>query len=190
MSAAALILAAGAGTRFGETPKQLAPLAGKPLLDHVVAAARAARRVDRVLVVLGARATEVRAHADLRDLETVECLTWRDGQAASLRCGLAALQGADRVLVHVGDQPGVTAAAIDRLAGEPPGSRAAYGGAPGHPAVLGEDLLGLAATLTGDRGLRDLVRWRLVECGDLASGRDVDTPEDLEAIRREARAVV
>ena len=183
LSVAALILAAGAGTRFGPAPKLLAELDGRPVLDHVVAAARAARSVDRVVVVLGAYAEQVRETADLDNVEVVECPGWHEGQAASLRCGLAALAGAERVLVLVGDQPRVSAGAIDRLAAEPPGSRAAYDGAPGHPAVLGADLIAKAATLEGDRGLRDVGSWRLVECGDIADGRDVDTHEDLEALR-------
>ncbi|HEV2812037.1 MAG TPA: NTP transferase domain-containing protein, partial [Solirubrobacteraceae bacterium] len=113
----------------------------------------------------------------------VECPRWAEGQAASLRCGLAALRGSERVVVLVGDQPGVTAAAIDRLADAPPGSRAAYGGRPGHPAVLGRELIAAAQRLEGDRGLRDVAEWRLVECGDVASGHDVDTPADLAAVR-------
>ena len=182
---AALILAAGAGTRYGPAPKLLAELDGQPLLDHVVVAARAARSVDRIVVVLGAHADAVRGGADLAGAEVVECAQWEQGQAASLRCGLGALTGAGRVLVLVGDQPRVSAAAIDRLAGEPPGSRAAYGGSPGHPAVLDGALMAKAATLEGDRGLRDVVAWRLVECGDVADGRDVDVRSDLEALRGE-----
>ena len=87
------------------------------------------------------------------------------------------------MLVLVGDQPRVSAAAIDRLAAEPPGSRAGYDGAPGHPAVLGGDLMAAAETLEGDRGLRDVTGWHLVECGDVASGQDVDTPADLDLLR-------
>ena len=133
--------------------------------------------------MLGAHADAIRARADLGGAEVVECPEWEEGQAASLRCGLEAVGDADRVLVLVGDQPGVSAAAIDRLAGEPPGSRAAYDGVPGHPAVLGPDLLTAARSLEGDRGLRDVTPWRHVECADVGSGRDVDTPSDLQDLR-------
>ena len=180
----ALVLAAGAGTRFGPEPKLLASLDGRPVVEHVVAAAREARSVERVVVVVGARPAEVRAAVEPHGAEVVECPEWADGQAASLRRGLTAIGAAESVLLLVGDQPGVTAAAIDRLANEPPGSRAAYGGRPGHPAVLGRELIARAARLTGDRGLRDVAEWRLVECGDVASGEDVDTPADLDALRQ------
>jgi CTP:molybdopterin cytidylyltransferase MocA len=116
-------------------------------------------------------------------LALAACAEWRDGQSASLRCGLTALPGAERVVVLLGDQPGVTAAAIDRIAAEPPGTRAAYDGRPGHPALLGPEQLAAAALVRGDEGLRGL-EWRLVECGDVASGADVDTPADLAAVRR------
>jgi molybdenum cofactor cytidylyltransferase len=183
----AVILAAGAGTRFGAEAKLLADLDGRPVVAHVVAAARAARAVGRIVVVVGARAGDVRAAVEGEGVEVVECPGWEEGQAASLRRGLAAAGDAERVLVLVGDQPGVTAEAIDRLAREPPGSRAAYGGRPGHPAVLGRELVRAAAAVRGDRGLRDVAAWRLVECGDVASGRDVDTPEDLASLREAGR---
>ena len=104
--------------------------------------------------------------------------------------GLAALAGEQHVLVTLGDQPRVGSAVVARMAAEPAGSRAAYHGVPGHPAVLGpEQFCAATASLRGDRGLRGL-RWRLVECGDLGDGRDVDTPDDLEEIRGEAGAVL
>src|SRR5918997_1615678 len=59
--AAGLVLAAGAARRFGG-PKQLAELDGRPLLEHALAALSG---LDRIVVVLGARADEIRAGADL-----------------------------------------------------------------------------------------------------------------------------
>ena len=180
---AALILAAGAGSRFGTDPKLLADLDGRPVLEHVVAAALAAQRIDRVLVVLGAHAEEIRRRVDLGAADVVTCAGWEAGQAASLRCGLEALAGAAKVVVLLGDQPLITPQVIDLLAGEPAGTRAVYEGVPGHPVVLGPELVAQARTLEGDRGLRDGVSWRHVEVGRMASGRDVDTPADLEAVR-------
>ena len=177
---AGLVLAAGAGRRFGAEPKLLADLGGRPVLDHAVASARAA--LDRVVVVLGAHAEEVRAACDLDGVEVVVCAGWEEGQSASLRCGLAALAGEERIVVLLGDQPLVPPEVIRRMAREPPGSRAAHGGVPGHPVVLDRELAARAAGLDGDHGLRDLVAWRLVEAEqDII--RDVDTPADLEAIR-------
>ncbi len=185
---AGLVLAAGGGSRFGPAVKQLAELDGRPLLEHALRAQAAV--LDRVVVVLGAHADAILARVDLHGAEPVLCERWEEGQAASLLAGLAALRGEQRVLVTLGDQPGVTAAVVAHMARQAPGSRAAYGGVPGHPAVLGpEQLCAAASSLRGDRGLRDL-RWTLVECGHLGDGRDVDTPDDLEEIRAQAGAVV
>jgi CTP:molybdopterin cytidylyltransferase MocA len=75
--------------------------------------------------------------------------------------------------------------------GEPPGTRAVYGGVPGHPVVLGPVQMRAIATLRGDQGARELLQGgSRIECGDSTAVRDVDTPEDLEAIRHEARAVL
>ncbi len=185
---AGLVLAAGGGARFGPAVKQLAEVEGRPLLEHALRAQAAV--LDRVVVVLGAHADAILARVDLHGAEPVVCARWAEGQAASLQTGLAALHGEQRVLVTLGDQPLVGADVVARMAAEPPGSRAAYGGATGHPAVLGpEQLRAAASSLRGDRGLRAL-RWTLVECGHLGDGRDVDTPDDLEEIRAEAGAVL
>lgn len=186
----ALILAAGGGTRFGDEPKLLAEVDGTPVLEHVLRSARRAHHVARTVVVLGAHADRIRSEVDLDGVDVVVCDTWSDGQSASLRCGLDAIPAGHKVLVLLGDQPLVTCRVIEWLAEEPAGSRASYHGRPGHPTVLGPRLIAKAQALDGDRGLRDLVRWRLVEVGHLASDHDVDTAEDLEAIRAEARAVL
>jgi CTP:molybdopterin cytidylyltransferase MocA len=178
---AGLVLAAGAGRRFGDAPKQLAELRGRPLLQHAVDAAVAVPQLERVVVVLGARADEVRRAIAFGRAEPVLCPDWDQGQAASLRCGLRALQDAERVVVTLGDQPWVSSQAIMRLAQEPSGTRAAYDGVPGHPVVLGGELAAAAMDLSGDEGARGLLRGaRTVECGDVADARDVDTVGDLK----------
>lgn len=183
MTVCGLILAAGAGSRFGAAPKLLADLHGRPLIEYAIASAQAA--LERVVVVLGAHAETIRSHAHLGGTEVTVCSDWADGQAASLRHGLeVAGPGSERVLVLLGDQPLVRPAAILRMAAQPPGSRAAYGGRPGHPVVLGPDHIDVARRLHGDQGLRDLVSWRLVELGSPDAARDVDTPGDLDLIRR------
>jgi molybdenum cofactor cytidylyltransferase len=187
-----LVLAAGDGSRFGgEGSKLLATLDGRPLLEHAVRAQTAVSEMERVVVVLGARAEEVRAAVNFGRAEAVVCEAWAEGQAASLRCGVVALADAERVIVSLGDQPGVTPALIERFLDAPPASRAVYRGRPGHPVVLGPTELSAVAQLDGDTGARALLRGgQEIECADLTDGRDVDTLEDLEAIRREARAVV
>jgi molybdenum cofactor cytidylyltransferase len=177
----ALVLAAGEGRRFGGT-KQLAELDGRPLLEHALTAvAGIAPRV----VVLGHAADEIRARVDLQGAEPVVCPDWAEGQSASLRCGLAALAGVDAVLVVLGDQPGITPAAIDAVAaadGDDDAVRATYAGVPGHPVLLRAPLLARAGELRGDSGFRDLfssARVGTVEVGHLADATDIDTREEL-----------
>ena len=135
-----LILAAGAGTRFGEQPKQLAELDGRPLLDHAIAAQCAVTELERIAVVLGAFAKQILSRVDFVRAEPVICDRWEDGQAASLRCGIEHLSAdahVNKVIVTLGDQPRMTPELISRFLGEPPATRAVYDGRPGHPVVLG-----------------------------------------------------
>jgi carbon monoxide dehydrogenase subunit G len=99
-----LVLAAGEGRRFGG-PKQLAPVAGRPLLEHALAALAAVPALDPLVLVLGARAEEVRAGVDTAPFEVVVAHDWAEGSAASLRAGVAALGDVDAALVALGDQP-------------------------------------------------------------------------------------
>ena len=185
---AGLVLAAGEGRRFGGL-KQLADLEGRPLLEHVLAA-MARAPVDRTVVVLGARAHEVLSRVDLQGAEPVLCHGWYEGMAASLQAGLTALGGVEAVVVVPGDQPRLEPEAVARvLAARAPDAnavRATYGGAPGHPVVLERSLFPQIATLSGDAGARELlarVRVREVECEDLGGAEDVDTVDQLEALR-------
>lgn len=182
MTAAGLILAAGAGTRFGEETKQLAELRGKPLLQHAVDAMNA---VLPCVVVLGHDAAAIRARVDFGPAETVLCEDWARGQGFSLRRGVAALGDADVVVITLGDQPFITpeviSAAVDAL-GEHDAVRAVYGGVPGHPVVLARRVMDAVGELEGDAGARELLarfRVRRWEAGDLASATDIDTPEEL-----------
>jgi CTP:molybdopterin cytidylyltransferase MocA len=189
-----LILAAGAGTRFGERSKLLAELDGRPLLEHAIAAQCAVVDLERVAVVLGAFAEDILARVDFMRSEPVVCERWDEGQALSLRRGIEYLtDGPDvrKVIVTLGDQPRMTADLIARFVSAPAGTRAVYEGRPGHPVVLGPVQMRAIAGLRGDHGAREILQGGdTVECGRLSAALDVDTPEDLEAIRHEARAVV
>ena len=180
-----IVLAAGAGRRFGG-PKQLAPLAGRPLLQHVVDAAP-----DPLTVVLGAHADAIRAGVDLDGVDVVVCEDWEEGQAASLRAGVAAVGPVEAIVVLLGDMPFVTpqviAGAVDHLTDRWDAVRTLYRGAPGHPVVLGRRVLDAVPNLRGDVGARDLLRAFRVrewEAGHLCDPADIDTPEQLEAIPR------
>jgi molybdenum cofactor cytidylyltransferase len=186
-----LVLAAGEGRRFGG-PKLAAELDGVALLDHAVAAMLGVPAIERVVVVLGAHAEEISARADLGAVETLVCERWSDGISASLGAGVAELAGAEAIVVTLGDQPFVTAqviaAIVDQLDGRRPAARATYAGRPGHPVLIKRALFEQVRSLRGDEGARDLLAAagvRELECGHLCRPEDIDTPEDLEAARRQ-----
>ncbi|HWK29817.1 MAG TPA: nucleotidyltransferase family protein [Solirubrobacter sp.] len=181
--AAGLILAAGAGTRFGEQTKQLADLNGRPLLQYAVDAMNAA--LERVVVVLGHDAEAIAAAIDFGAAQTVICAEWARGQGFSLRRGVAELAGADVVVVTLGDQPFITPAVITAALAERGAHdalRAVYDGVPGHPVVLGPRVLAAVPQLEGDAGARELLarfdvrKW---DASALADTTDIDTPEEL-----------
>ena len=183
-----LVLAAGAGERFGGG-KQLAELDGRPLLEHAVRAATSSP-VGRVVVVLGSGAEEVVARVNLHGAETRICSRWQEGQSASLACGLEALADCEAVVVTLGDQPRLSPDAIRRvIAARGEGAqavRATYGGDPGHPVLLEQQLFERMRDVSGDHGARNLLmsaQVREVPCDDLGGGEDVDTPAELDALR-------
>ncbi|HWD84158.1 MAG TPA: nucleotidyltransferase family protein [Solirubrobacteraceae bacterium] len=188
-AAAGLVLAAGTGSRFGRAPKLLAEIDGRPLLQYAVDALVAVPELDPVIVVLGAHAGRLQAGVEFGRARTVLCADWAAGLSASLRCGVAAQPGAQRVLVALGDTPGLTPAVVERMLTAQPGTRACYGGIPGHPVLLGPEQLAGLDTLRGDVGARELLAGSdTIECGDLASGADVDTPADLDELSLRPRA--
>lgn len=107
---------------------------------------------------------------------------------SSLRTGLAAIAGTEAVaaIVLPVDTPGVTPDAVRRLAGlaAPDAlARATYHGQPGHPVLIGRDHWpAVAEQATGDAGARHYLATHRpvpVPCEDVATGEDVDRPEDL-----------
>jgi nicotine blue oxidoreductase len=175
MTVAGVLLAAGAGRRYGG-PKALVP----GWLESAVGVLRDGGCAE-VTVVLGAAVDDVPLPAGVR---TVVADDWAEGMGASLRAGLDALDDSDAAVIHLVDLPDVTAAVVARLLAGPVDSttlrRATYRGVPGHPVLLGRaHWAGVAALAIGDRGARDYLRTHpheQVECGDLATGTDVDRP--------------
>lgn len=183
-----IVLAAGAGTRFGRS-KQLAELDGRPLVEHAIRAIMAAP-VARAVVVLGAGAEQVMAAVDPHGADFVVCDRWDEGQSASLACGLAKLSDCEAVVITLGDQPRMSPDAVRRvIAARSDGVeavRATYAGNPGHPVLLERSLFDRMRDVSGDHGARNLllsVPTREVPCEDLGGGEDVDTPAELDALR-------
>ncbi|HEX4224169.1 MAG TPA: nucleotidyltransferase family protein [Pseudonocardiaceae bacterium] len=185
---AGLLLAAGGGRRYG-MPKALVELDGRRFVESSAAVLRDGGCAP-VVVVLGARADEVRAKADLAGYVVVENPQWTTGMGSSLRVGLTAVSELDgefdAVAVLPVDVPGVTPAAVRRVLGQAnPAAlvRATYAGLPGHPVLIGRaHWTGVLDAATADVGARDYLRAHQVtdvDCSDIATGVDVDRPEDL-----------
>ena len=160
----AIVLAAGASSRYGTSPPKQ-----QELLPHVLAALRRAASLDDVLVVvLGAHDVEV-------DAPTMRCADWERGPGASLRCGLEALPAsAEAALVVLADGPELDPRAVDRVieSWRREGGdvvAAAYGGVRLHPVLLARS----AWPFVPDEGARGL-EARLVDCDDLTPPGDVD----------------
>jgi CTP:molybdopterin cytidylyltransferase MocA len=176
-SPAGLLLAAGAGRRMG-IPKALVD---DWLVRGIDALAGAGCR--RVVVVLGAGIEQARKLVHGLAVTVVAAANWSDGLSASLRAGILALPAdAPAVVVTLVDLPDVGESVVRRVlekgAGPATLTRATYQGRPGHPVVLGRaHWPGILAAADGDVGARaylDRHMPALVECADLASGRDID----------------
>lgn len=172
-------------------PKALVELDGEPLVRRAVRVLSDGGCAP-LLVVLGASAPSVRPLLP-EGLTAVVADGWEEGMGASMRAGLDALAATDAsaAVVHLVDLPGVTAAAVARLAesASPDAlARAAYDGRPAHPVLIGrEHWARVRAAAVGDAGARGYLAGnpalRLLECGDIASDGDLDTPEQLARYR-------
>jgi CTP:molybdopterin cytidylyltransferase MocA len=185
---AGLILAAGAGSRLGQ-PKALLRLGDELLLDRAVWTLGQAGCAP-VVVVLGASAQEAAAAISSTGVEIVPNPDWATGMGSSLRAGLASLTGrADAAVVSLVDQPGTTAATVERLVAawraEGRAAVATYGGAPRNPVLLpAATWAQVAASAVGDQGARAWLRAHPgqvseVACDDVGSADDIDTPAAL-----------
>jgi CTP:molybdopterin cytidylyltransferase MocA len=185
VTVAGLLLAAGAGRRYG-MPKALVRHRGQLFVEHAADVLHDGG-CSPVVVVLGALADDVRSTAALSGSSLVDNPDWASGMGSSLRVGLSALGGdVSAVVVLPVDTPGVTATAVRRfvaMASPSALARATYDGVPGHPVLIGRERWAAVAELAdGDAGARPyLARHDVttVPCEDIASGADVDRPEDL-----------
>lgn len=193
LDVAGVVLAAGAGSRFGE-PKALLRLGETTLLERAVNTLVAGGCREPVHVVLGAK-----LHVSVPALPHMAPswnLTWREGIGSSLRHGLSLVEHSPEVaavVVLLVDQPGVQPAAVERLISAYRDGAvvavATYAGRRGHPVLLSRSVwAGVRARATGDVGARAFANAHPelvvdVQCDDVGTDDDIDTPDDLERLR-------
>jgi len=189
-----IVLAAGLSRRLGR-PKQLLDIGGKPLVRHVVERCLASR-LDAVWVVVGHQAGPVRDALDGLEVRIVFNPAFESGQASSLVAGLDdASDGADAVLIALGDQPFIEPVVIDSLIEARRAHRvliamATYGDDRGHPVLFGHETFADLLDLTGDQGGRSVIRKyhdrvAFVPSGASAVPLDVDTEEAYDLLLKQ-----
>jgi CTP:molybdopterin cytidylyltransferase MocA len=179
---AAVVLAAGASTRFG-SPKQLARLGDRTILESVIDVARAANLWPIIAVV----APGIAVPPDVVPVVNADPAA---GLSRSLRMGIGALaEDIDGAIILLGDQPTLSVNTVRAIIAAAPGDRpviaARADGRLGPPVLLTRDAFGLAQGATGDEGLRSILadHPELVTPVDVGEhARDVDTPADLGAL--------
>ncbi|WP_299447420.1 nucleotidyltransferase family protein [uncultured Phycicoccus sp.] len=196
MTTVGLLLAAGAGRRMGGPKALVRPDPGGPTMLETTLDRLLHAGLERVVAVVGAAAEETAPLAESAGAMAVVAPGWDEGMGASLRAGLDHLAATapadvDAALVTLVDLPDVGTRVHRRVLGAGRGVgagvllRAEFAGRPGHPVLIGRDhWAGVVASAAGDRGARDYLVEHPplpVECGDLATGHDVDTPDGLAA---------
>jgi molybdenum cofactor cytidylyltransferase len=206
-STGAIILAAGSSSRMGaERHKLLLPLAGRPVLEHVIEATLASQ-ARPIIIVLGHQADQVRSHihayAGHPYVTIVENADYLQGMSTSLHAGVRALMTMDNaqmpralevgsVLVVLGDQPLMTTTIIDTLIAtwRATGKRIVaplYNGKRGNPVLFDADLFAELLQTTGDEGGRSIIECHrqdmaTVEIGNTMVSYDIDTWEAYQQV--------
>jgi molybdenum cofactor cytidylyltransferase len=193
---AGIVLAAGLSRRMGQA-KLLLPVGGRAIVRHAVEAVLAGG-VDSVWVVTGPDVEPIQAALAGIDVEIVVNPAPEQGQAGSVRAGIAALPPAvDSVLIALGDQPALAPSIIPALLAARRASTKSivaprYRDGQGNPVLFKREIFPELLRLTGDQGARPIIqrepaRVEWVEL-DLPMPPDVDTPGDYEKIRATLRA--
>lgn len=186
-----LILAAGASTRMGDTPKQLLPYGNSTLLRHAAQTALASR-CRPVLVIIGAHAERVQSEVADLPVQSVFCERWQQGMGASIRIGVAALAASEcvisGVILTLADMPLLSATHFDRFADSARISpdriiAAEYSGTLGVPAFFPASVFPQLIALPEGAGAKSLFQHNEVIHMLLPEAAvDIDTPGDYAAL--------
>ena len=186
-----VILAAGTSSRLGR-PKQLLELDGEPLIRWAVRHAIASRATEVVLVV-GSRGDEIAMAAGDSGQRTVINPDFAQGQSTSMIAGIRALgDGADAVIMMLGDQPTVRPALLDRLidrfaVDHPAIVQPRYSDGPGNPVLFAARMFPELLDVKGDLGAREVIKRHRSEVifveVDSPAPPDVDSDADYERLR-------
>jgi molybdenum cofactor cytidylyltransferase len=184
-----IVLAAGASKRYGERNKLLESTRGSPLVWHAVATLQAAC-ISAVSVVIGHQSQEVKEAIESFDVAFIDNSEFAGGQSKSLQKGVAHVQqqGADAVVIALGDMPEVSVESINRLItaytrGVGDAVAAACDGIRGNPVLFDKSYFDGLMSVSGDKGgqkvLFEANQPVLIETGDQGVLSDVDNPGDI-----------
>jgi molybdenum cofactor cytidylyltransferase len=181
----AVVLAAGAGTRFRQDVHKLAAPLGEGTVLHRVLTSVTAAGFAEVLVITGARRlSELDPEAPAEVVE-LHHPGWAQGQATSVQAAVTAARtrGVSAMVIGLGDQPGIPAAAWQAVAAcSSPIAVATYGGRRANPVKLAQSMWPLLPT-EGDEGARMVMRVHpelVEEVPCPGNPGDIDTVEDLD----------
>jgi molybdenum cofactor cytidylyltransferase len=184
MGIGAVVLAAGGSSRLG-TPKQLLTFRGETLVRRAAKAALESV-CDRVVLVVGNHAQQMRREIGDLPVSVVENESWRSGISSSIRAGLEQISSPDGVVIALCDQPFITAAVLNELISTHRKTgrtivASSYGTTRGVPAFFAAELFTELASLTKDEGARRIIASHPEKLAtvDFPQGAiDIDTPED------------
>lgn len=177
MTTAAILLAAGASTRFGQ-PKQLLPLDGETLLNRAIRISCEAGCAP-ILVILGASHEQVASRSTFEGVTPIVNPNWQEGMASSIRLAVQSLpQNLRGTVLMVCDQPAVTPKHLAAIMAASEITASSYAGHNGVPAFFPAPTFPQLLTLRGDAGARSLLQR--ASAIPLRNGElDIDTPADL-----------
>lgn len=192
----AVILAAGTSSRMGKENKLMLPYKKESILRHIILTLEQTR-VERILVVLGHEADQVRTHlSDLthgRKVQTIVNKTYEKGMCSSFQTGVAALErdAVSGVVLFLGDQPLVSPEAVDSLItafeSDTTGTKVfivSHKGKKGHPAIFHPDTIPDILAIPEDGTIREVVHRHQTAATKIEADdgviKDVDTKEDYQ----------